>query len=439
MDLRSLKNKKIAIVGFGQEGKALANFLKNKNLKEIWILDKNPKIDIPKKFKKQAGKGYLKNLKYFDLIFLSPGVSPHLREFKAVKNRLFSGTRLFFENFKGKIIGITGTKGKGTTARLVYKILKKSFPKKKIFLGGNIGKPLISILKKTNKYSIVVAELSSFQLQDLDQSPQVAIITNLDRDHLNYHKTLKEYHQAKLNILRFQKKDNLAILNLNLKNKTKNLGKAKKYYFSFKESRANAYFKNSWLLINSNRIIKESDLKAVGKHIKEDILAASLTAFALKCPINKISQAIRNHRPDKHRLEFFYKTKNIKFFNDSAGTNPISTIQALESFEKEKIILIAGGQDKGFDYKKLAKQIKNQKNIEYVFLYGANKKTIKKLLKGKKNVFLTKDLKETVSKTKKLKNFKGIVLFSPASASLDMFKNYKQRGEIFKSLILKDF
>ncbi len=436
--INRLKNKKIAIIGFGAEGKSLARFLKKKKVKNISILDQNNNLKIPKFFKNRLGINYLKDLNNFDLIFLSPGINPNTKELQKVKSKLSSSTELFFDNFKGIIIGVTGTKGKGTTARLVYQIVKKLFPRKKIFLGGNIGKPLVCFLDKANKYSIVIAELSSFQLQNLKQSPQIAIVTNLNKDHLNYHRSLKEYHQAKLNILKFQNENNLAILNLNLRNKTKKIGKAKRYYFSLSNNKADAYFKNKWLLISNVKIIKEPSLKALGPHIKEDILAATLTAYLLKPKKNKIAKIIKIYKPDKHRLELFYKKNGISFYNDSASTNPLSTISAIKSF-KNNIILIIGGQNKGFNYKKLTKQITKQENIKFVLIFGENREELKSLLKNKKAVFLFKNLEEITKKIKKIAKQNDIILLSPASASLDMFKNYKQRGEFFKKLIKESF
>src|SRR3989344_7457114 len=199
---------KIAILGFGREGRAVLEFIRKSpkyNFAQIWVLDQNSKIQVPKDLRRATGKNYLKKLDTFNLVFRSPGVPFNLPEIqKAIKKGTVfsSATKLFFENFSGRIVGVTGTKGKGTTSTLIYEILKSS--NHDVYLAGNIGRPALEILSQLKQHSIVVLELSSFQLQDLTISPQIAVVLDIFPDHMDAHKDFKEYQEAKTNITRYQ-------------------------------------------------------------------------------------------------------------------------------------------------------------------------------------------------------------------------------------------
>ncbi len=326
-------NMKIAILGFGLEGKSLLKFLRQSpqfKKTDISILDK--KLD----------KNYLKNLARFGIVFRSPGVPYNLPEIqKSIKKgvEFSSATKLFFQEAQKitgiKIIGITGTKGKGTASTLLYKILKACG--KDVFLAGNIGKPAIEILPKLKENSIIILELSSFQLQDLNQSPDIAVILDTFPDHLDAHKNFREYINAKANIAKWQKKNN------------------KIFYFSdnkyskliaqkspAKKIPINTGYSN--VFVDLHRIIK-----IPGEHnIKNAVMAASI-ALSLGCPKEKIILTIKKFRGNEHRLELIrtipVRNASIKFYNDSASTNPQTAAAAIKSF-KEQIILIAGCKDK---------------------------------------------------------------------------------------------
>ncbi len=433
------KIKKIAIVGYGREGKSLADFLLRKRQTNVTILDQNENLLVKQPFKSELGRDYLKKLVNFDLIYVSPGVSCSGKEWAKVKNKISSPTSLFFKLCPAKIIGVTGTKGKGTTCRFLEKIISYHWAGN-VFLGGNIGLPLISFLDKVSQQDLVVAELSSFQLQHLKKSPFLAIITNLSVDHLNYHKTINEYYQAKLNILRYQNKNDLAVINASLKEKTEKIGLGKKYYFSIdKKDYSSAYYFQDWLIIKSNfkeeKIIKTSEIKILGQHNQENILAATLAGYLLGIPKEKIASKIRNLKLVEHHLELVLKQKGVKVIDDSAATNPLAMMAAIKSFSWP-IILIAGGQDKGFDYSQLEKDLaKEKKRIKKIILLGENKdkffSVIPKEIKAIKVDSLAEAVKEAWLEVEK----DDLILFSPGAASLDMFKNASERGEIFKKLI----
>jgi len=433
---------KIAILGFGREGKSVLKFLKKRN----------PRADI-KILDQKFDKNYLKNLSSFDVIFRSPGVPYNLPEIqRAIKKgvKFSSATALFFEKAKGKIVGITGTKGKGTTATLLYKILKAC--NKSVYLAGNIGKPVIEILPKLRKNSIVILELSSFQLQDLKKSSDIAVVLDIFPDHLDLHRNLREYISAKSAISKFQNPND------------------KVFYFA-----DNQWAK--WLARKSRakkipvspqnlKLFKPEDLKIPGQHNFRNAIMATSVALLLGCPKEKILRVVKNFRGNEHRLELvrtirvypLLKNRNprqsasINFYNDSASTNPQTAAAAIRAFKEPKI-LISGGKDKGLNYSPLAKALKNS-NTKLVILFGQNKnKILRQIAKSKVQVVLVKDLKTAVNlayKTAK-KLTRSVVssqwsavssqwsavniLFSPASASFDMFKDYADRGEKFKELV----
>src|SRR3990167_2550045 len=319
-----VKNEKkvnIAILGFGQEGKAIFKYLKKSPQY------KNTGISI---LDKKTNKNYLKNLNRFDIIFRSPGVPYNLSEIqKAIKNgvKFSSSTDLFFQNAKKigcKIIGITGTKGKGTTSTLLYQILKSA--KKDVYLAGNIGKPAIELLPKIKKKSIVILELSSFQLQDLNPpagGPDIAVILDIFPDHLDAHKNLKEYFEAKSNIAKWQKKSD------------------KIFYFDDSKRSKLIAEKSPAKKISVKNYLKNFnfDLKIPGKHnLKNSVMAATI-AKNLGIDTKIILKTIKNFKGVEHRLEFVRQIGNIIFYNDSASTNPYTAAAAIKAFSEPKVLI----------------------------------------------------------------------------------------------------
>lgn len=435
---------KIAILGFGREGKAVLEFIRKSpkyDFAEIWILDKDSKIKIPNEMKKpfgrlrmRRGKDYLKELSSFNLIFRSPGVPYNLSEIQRAikKGTVFSSaTKLFFENFTGRIIGVTGTKGKGTTSMLIHKILLKSHFDS--FLAGNIGKPALEILSQLKQHSIVVLELSSFQLQDLSISPQIAVVLDIFPDHMDAHKDFREYQDAKTNIARYQTSRDKIFYVRDNKFSTQIAKKGNGKKISVSGERFN------WF--------RQVDLKMPGGHNFRNAVMAARVAEILGCLKETIAETAIDFFGLEHRLEFIRiletgdgrrETGKIAFYNDSASTSPQTTIAAIQSF-KEPIILIAGGHDKGLDYEPLGKIIRKT-SVKSVVLFGENKNKIKKALK-RFPALLTDDLKSVIKTAIKqsslIPNSKFIILFSPGAASFDMFQDYADRGEQFKDLVNK--
>lgn len=416
--LKYLKGKKTAILGFGREGLSTSKFLKRNGIKYD-ILDS--KFD----------KNYVEKIKNHKVIFRTPGfprLHPKLLEVEKNGTLLTSNTKLFFELCPAKIVGVTGTKGKTTTSFLIYEILRKKFGRT-VFRTGNFGKPALDILPKLKKNSLVVFELSSFQLQDLDKSPYVAVITNISVDHLDpsgkfgpaTHQTANEYFKAKMNILKYQNKSGYAVINPILKNRLGKVGRGKKKYFD---------------ILKYQRIFsKPNDVKLRGRHNLENISLAVEVGKIFKVPEEKILKVVKSFKGVEHRLELVKKINGVSFYNDSAATNPDATLAALKSFS-EPIHLILGGSDKGLTYRKLSKYILKSRNVKSAALIGQIKNKLYKLIGPKKSKRF-KTLKDAVLTLFEKSNKNEIVLLSPGAASFGMFQNYAERGEVFKKLVHK--
>ncbi len=426
--LNKLQNKKICMLGFGIENQALVEFLLDKKVKcEITICDakKDTRCPIGHRvswIKWRLGKNYDKNLDKFDIIFRVPGYPLFsLKIIKAKKSgvEISSPTKLFFELCPTKnIIGVTGTKGKGTTSGLIYKILKADG--RNVFWGGNIGIPMFGFINKIKKDDWVVLELSSFQLEDMDVSPKIAVITNFYKEHLapadpnnpNYHRSLADYWEAKSNIFRWQKANDILITNTALSADSALRAKSTIVYFT------------------------KSDLpsKLIGEHNKENIAAAVAVVKLAGVKNEIIKKAVASFKGLEHRLEYIRNVKGVKYYNDSFATTPESAIIALKSFS-QPIILLAGGAEKKSDFKQLVKEIK--KRVKFVVLLNgkATPRLKNELIKAgcpKSKMKLVYNIKDAVRAANKNAENDDIVLLSTACASFGMFKNYKARGELFK-------
>ncbi|MDP3043119.1 MAG: UDP-N-acetylmuramoyl-L-alanine--D-glutamate ligase [bacterium] len=454
--LKKLQDKKIAILGLGIENYCLIKYLlKNKINCEITVCDKREfdklaeiknfaSLQKIKKVKWRLGKNYDKNLAEFDILFRSPGWPlsklPPLLAKERAGVRLSSPMKLFFNLCPTRnIIGVTGTKGKGTTASLIYHILKKAG--KKAWLGGNIGVAPFEFIDKIKKNDWVVLELSSFQLEDMAASPRIAVITNFHKEHLaptdpnnpNYHRTLKDYWKAKSNIFKWQNKRDYLVISKNFQFSIFNFQSISNFkIFNFQ----NLYKKNY-----KGKIIffDKSDLasKLIGEHNEENIAAAVEVAKIVGINNEIIKKAVVSFNGLEHRLEFVKKINGVKYYNDSFATTPESAITALKSFT-EPIVLLAGGAEKKSDFKQLAKEIK--KRVQFMVLLDGKatprlKKELTKANFPRNKMFLAKNIKQAVREAGKNAAKGGIVLLSPACASFGMFRNYKERGKLFKEEI----
>lgn len=401
----------IAIIGYGLEGRSLHRFLKKEHPKaRIEVLDR------------KNGYDYLKGLARFDVIYRSPGVpylTPEIQ--KAVKKGIpcSSATKLFFEKAPGVIIGVTGTKGKGTTSTLIYKILKAAG--KDAHLAGNIGKPAVAILPKLKKGSISILELSSFQLHDCTISPHLAIVLDISPDHLDSHKTFSEYVSAKSNVARFQKTKDIILYDPLNKEAKKIAGRS----IGKKVSTAP---KDNIALVEKIKAI----ISLPGEHNLRNAVIAACAAHELGIQDETIFKTIKKYRGLPYRLEHVATIRGIKAYNDSASTNPVTASAAIRAF-KVPSVLIAGGKDKGFGYEPLSEALKGS-STQTVVLFGENKEKIKKAIEGTVRIKMAKDLEDAVRKALASLQKGGVLIFSPGAASFDMFANYKERGKRFTAI-----
>ena len=442
-----ITGKKIAIVGFGIEGVSCANYLGTRN--RIFIIDQKPKNQIETDLWKKLKVGYIKFFfrdgvpKGFDvdLIVRSPGVRPDstvIKKLLGKKTKVTTPTNIFFNECSCPIIGVTGTKGKGTTATLIYKILKEKF--KDVFLAGNIGTPALDVISKIKKDAIAVLELSSFQLVDLEKSPHVAVILMVTSEHLDWHNNQDEYVDAKKPIVSSQTRNDFAVVNAdfaNSKEVVRNI-KSKIYYFSMKKKTNGVYLKNRKIVSAIEKleeICDVSKISLVGKHNIENVLAAVCVAKIYSVKNEDIVGVLTKFKGLEHRLQLIGEKSQIQFYNDSFSTTPETTIAAIDSFTERKI-LVLGGSSKNSDFSKLAKKIVHNSSIAALILIGREAERIETSIKNNGGfrgpVYKgAKNIKEIVNCAYEIAKPGEIVLFSPACASFDMFKNYKDRGEQF--------
>jgi len=416
----TFKNKKVLILGMGIEGQSTLRFIQKFF----------PGTDFSTADKKD-GNGYLDNLRGFDLIIKSPGISWNIKEIKQAKEsgvEFTSQTQIFLDIFKDQTIGITGTKGKSTTSSLIYNILNTSG--KKVKLVGNIGKPVLDYIENFDDESLFVYEMSSHQLSDITQSPHIAVFLNIFPEHLDYYSSFEEYLRAKENITKFQNENDIFIYCSDFPDliKIADKSKAKKYNFS-SEHNLDEYG------------VKISDNPLLGNHNLNNIKAAILVARSLEINDSDIKNGIETFTPLDDRLQTIKMVNSISFIDDSLATIPQATIAALDSYQNKKVTLILGGFDRGVDFTILGKYLKENKNVINVILIGQTSNKIQEILEtnnfaGKINNLHTSTMKDVVELAYKITPTNGVVLLSPAATSFDMFKDYKDRAEQFKKAVL---
>lgn len=441
-------SKRIAIFGLGKEGVAAANYLDKGN--SIAIFEDQPKDHIDSEFfrnlKTKKVEFYLvddfpKNPK-FDYVIRSPGVRPNnqrLRKLIKAGASLTSGTGIFLDECPAEIIGVTGTKGKGTTAFLIFEFLKTQ--RKSVFLAGNIGKPALEVLPSLKLESLVVLELSSFQLMDLKRSPHVAVVLMITREHLDWHKDLKEYQTSKKPLVSYQTSGDFAIINYDFEI-SRNMAKktqAQVFFFSTTQKTNGLYIQNNRIICEiygrREEICSTSKVILPGKHNLQNVLAAVSVAKIYGINNRNIVKVLSTFRGLTHRLEYLGQVGDIRFYNDSFSTIPETAIAAIESIEGPKI-LILGGSSKNSDFGDLASKIVGDGSVKALVLIGQEAKTIDEsvrqagdfagsVIKGAGN------MKEIIIGARRLAKPGDSIVLSPACASFDMFKNYQDRGDQF--------
>ncbi|OGJ60287.1 UDP-N-acetylmuramoylalanine--D-glutamate ligase [Candidatus Peribacteria bacterium RIFCSPHIGHO2_01_FULL_51_9] len=412
MHIKELNGKKVCILGYGREGKAMEQALK-KFAPQASITIRDEKEDAD----------YLRSLDQFDVIIRSPGIPPK-PEFEEVAERITNATNIFFHSIPSEtvVIGVTGSKGKSTTSSLIHSIIRDGG--REALLVGNIGDPAMTHLDNITPQTIIVMELSSFQLLHARKSPHIAVITSFFPEHLDYHSNVERYQDAKKNITRFQQKGDFVFCAI-----------------SSPEGRIIAHESAGTIVEYSEEDAPVSlvETHLIGDHNLRNIAGAWKVAELLGIPKKVAIEAIRMFKGLPHRLELFGKHHGIEWVNDSISTNPHATIEALNALGERVTTLILGGKDRGFDYTGLAHRIA-QSPITHIILLGETAPRIHEALTKacyQGNISRVKDLHEAVSLIKH-KPLPSLVLLSPASPSFDQFKNFEERGETFKRYILQD-
>ncbi|MFH1180925.1 MAG: UDP-N-acetylmuramoyl-L-alanine--D-glutamate ligase [bacterium] len=414
MKLNELKNKKIVILGFGREGKDTLLFLKKLfPKKKIGIADQ------------KFGKDYLDKIGDYDVIIKSPGIPFKILRTPDVR-RITTQTEIFFDNCPGQIVGITGTKGKSTTASLCCAVLKSGGLK--VHLVGNIGKPVLNLLFSATPKDIYVYELSSFQLTNLKKSPHIAVLLNIYQEHLDYYRNFKEYINAKTNITRYQKEGDFLVYNSENK-LVKEIAKKSKTELSQKAKA-------------KKRIKFSSPAKKIaikGDYYDLDKNAARAVGKIFKIPEAKMEKAIKNFKPLPHRLELVGTFRGITFYNDSLATIPEAVISALTLLSDKVETIFLGGFDRGLNFDELARKVLKSKIKNIILFPGSGQRISEEIKKINKNAaiksFFTDSMKEAVKLAYHHTQKGKICLLSCASPSFGLFKDYKERGNLFKKYV----
>jgi len=369
-----------------------------------------------------------------DLVIKNPDVpstSPYLEIAKKNKVAIETDVTLFFKMSNAFIIGVTGTKGKSTTASLIYHILKTK--SKRTFLAGNIGVSPLEILPLVKKGDKVVLELSSFELEDLKQSPDIAVVTNIMPDHLNRYGTMAEYIEAKKIIFKYQKSNNHLILNDD--------DETARAFADYAKSKIILYsIKTLETLKGKKQAIKLDNFKLFGEHNFSNLLAAIEVAKILKISPAIIEKSLKGFKGVPHRQEFIKEVRGVKYYNDTTATMPDAVIIAvhafLDNFPDSRLILICGGQNKGLKYAEMTRIIKERVD-EIVLLPGTASDDIRKGLGSYTRVHEVSSMQEAVKKSKEVANKGDVVILSPGAASFNLFKNEFDRGAQFVEAVKK--
>jgi UDP-N-acetylmuramoylalanine--D-glutamate ligase len=428
---------KIAILGFGKQGRSAYEYWRGGN--EITVCDGNEALELPNDVERQLGPDHLKNLNRFDLIVRSPIVYPGditAANSAAILDKVTSVTNEFFKVCPTRnIIGVTGTKGKGTTSTLITKMLEADG--QTVHLGGNIGTPPLDMLKTgIQPDDWVVLELANFQLIDLEYSPRIGVCLMVVPEHLDWHGNEEEYFAAKQRLFSRQSADDIAIFYAKneLSRKIAGAGNGQKIPYM---TEPGAVVDDEKVRIDGQDVCTLSDIRLLGRHNWQNVCAAVTAVWQITQNAEAMRSVLTSFSGMEHRLELVRELDGARYYDDSFGTTPETAIVAVQAFEEPKVVIL-GGSDKGADYGRLAKVVA-ESNIRKALLIGEQAGRIQSALEnaGFTN-FMSggKDINEVVKTAQTQAQSGDVVLLSPACASFDMFKNYQDRGERFKQAVL---
>lgn len=445
--LAYLKDKKIVILGFGMEGEASYRFLRrNFPEKQLFIADRNinlleKKIDLMEdaNLEVSLGENYLNGIEEYDLILKAPGISLKDVDISKFQNKITSQLELFLEFFDICSIGITGTKGKSTTSSLMYKILIGQ--KKEAYLLGNIGEPIFNDIESFTENTIAVIELSSHALEYVKRSTKIGIILDIYEEHLDHYKSLEKYIEAKFNLAKYQTSEDYLIYNFD--NQFMN-----DYNFKYKENdyavsldnipntKNKVFLKDNFIYCNEEKCMDINEkMNLKGMHNINNIMFILGVCQILNLDIKKVINSIKEFKPLEHRMEFVANINGVDYYNDSIATIPESTIDAVNAIKNVNTIIV-GGKDRGVNLTELIEFLKSS-DIENIICLPKTGEYIKEGLESSnKKVYFTNELEEAVNIAKKVTKKNTVCLLSPAASSYGYFKNFEERGKLFKKYVI---
>ncbi|NTW61064.1 UDP-N-acetylmuramoyl-L-alanine--D-glutamate ligase [Candidatus Saccharibacteria bacterium] len=422
---------KIAIAGYGVEGEASLNYWLAQGENELTVFDQKPlSIELPAGVRLVTGAAVFGQLDGYDMVVRTPSLSP-----SSIKTdgKVWSATNEFFDKCPAPIIGVTGSKGKGTTASLIANILRKAG--KTVWLVGNIGQPALTVFEQIKASDVVVYELSSFQLWDLGKSPHVAVVLFIEQEHLDVHSSMDEYVLAKANIAKYQTEADVLVYNQNNSYARGIASKSKAQTVGYPDVKT-AHIKDDAFYYGEQKICSVDSLRIAGPHNRDNACAAIDAVWPYTKDADNISAGLAAFHGLPHRLEYVDEVGGVKYYDDSIATTPSSAIAALRTFDQPKVIIL-GGSSKGSDFTELAKELK--KHDVRAILIGNEAVRIADACEvgGFSNYEIMTEPTATriVRRASQIAKPGSVVLLSPASASFGLFKNYADRGEQFSRAV----
>lgn len=433
---------KIAILGFAGQGQSAYDYWNEKG-NEIVICDQSVETDIPEGAKSHLGRDYLLNLEEYDLLVRTPALHPKeivKANTPEILKKVTTNTDEFFKVCPTKnIIGVTGTKGKGTTSTLIAKMLEKAGHR--VHLGGNIGTPPLELLASDiKKDDWVVLELANFQLIDIKHSPHIGVCLMIEPEHMDWHEDMDEYIAAKQQMFMHQSKSDIAIYYAKSENSLSVADATDGTLIPYMEI-PGAEVKKSIITIDGHELLPVSELKLLGEHNWQNVCAAVTAVWQVSQDSKAIQSVLKSFTGLPFRIEYRTEKQGVKYFNDSFASQPDATIAAINAIEGSKIMIV-GGFDRGLELTNLIKKITTDKSIKQVIAVGESGKRLVSELEnaGATNYFDASELKtmpEIVALASKDAKKGDSVVLSPGFASFDMFKNFEDRGEQFNKAVSK--
>jgi len=429
----------VAIVGYGIEGRSALPYWLEKGA-DVTVCDQNPEIELPDGVKRQLGSDYLNNLGRFDVIVRTVGMHPKiiLEKNPGVKDKITTNLDEFLRVCPTKnIIGVTGTKGKGTTSPLILKMLEAAG--KHAFLGGNYGIPAFSFLPRLTEESWVILELSSYMLYDIRHSPHIAVCLMVQPEHLDWHGDTDDYIRAKSNMFAHQNEHDIAIYyaeNLDSHKIASNSPGRKITYYA----EPGAYVKNDNIMIDETVLCRTDELKLLGKHNWQNVCAAVTAFWQVEQMPDPIREVLTTFTGLPHRLELIREVEGVRFYNDSFASDPYATMAAIDAIPDKKVLIVGGWDKRMLPLEHFAEHVqKASSSLRCVMLIGESAaRTAEAFQKvGFTNIHIStaKTMPEIVNEAQKLAQKDDVVLLSPGFPSFDMFKNFEVRGLAFKEVV----